>query len=170
MRLPLFAVCIMLFVVAGCGGGGGGGSTAPTAQPTVPPATPTPVPTGSPVPTPTPTSAQPLSGSYTTSYQVPPATPFAASVPIQLFAQAQTATITASGGLAPYGGTLQFCSAGGGFGSPFKLVQNATNGAIFTLTATQFAGSCTVTLFDSSPVTRTLQVQAMLTTTSGTVQ
>jgi hypothetical protein len=102
-----------------------------------------------------------------TSYQVPPATPFPASVPIQLFGQAQTAQISVSGGVPPYGGLLQFCSAGSGFGSPFTLAQQA-GGTLFTLTATQFAGSCTVSLFDSS--TNTLQLQATLTTTTGTVQ
>ncbi|MBV8074280.1 MAG: hypothetical protein JO140_02535 [Candidatus Eremiobacteraeota bacterium] len=171
MRLAL-GVALVAVVLAACGGGSSSPGPSPTATP--PPVTPTPTPTATATPTPTPTptptqtAAQPLSGSYSTSYQAPSATPFPASVPIQLFGQGQSAVIGVSGGTSPYAGMLQFCTSGGGFGSPFTLAQSAPTA--FTLTATQYAGSCTVTLFDSSSPQRSLQIQASLTTTSGTIQ
>lgn len=69
----------------------------------------------------------------------------------------------------PYLGQLLYCTSGQGFGAPFTFVQNP-NQTSFTLTATQYAGSCTVYIADSSTPFKSLQIQATLTTTTGTVQ
>ena len=152
-------LALLTVSVCACGGGGDSAPAAPT--PTASSITPT--------PTPTPTSGAALAATYTTSYQNAQATPFPGGAPIQLFAQGQSAIITVSGGVPPYGGQLLFCTSGQGFGSPFTFMQNA-NLASFTLMATQYAGSCTVYIADSSNPNKSIQLQATLTTTSGTVQ
>jgi len=160
--MPRFVIALGVFAafLAACGGGGGTSPSVPTPVP----ATPSPAPT----PTPPPTSG-PLGVSYTTSYQSAQATPYPATVPIQLFAQTQSALLIVSGGTAPYAGQLLYCTSGQGFGAPFTFAQNP-DAVSFRLTATQYAGSCTVYIADSSSPFKSIQLQATLTTTSGTAQ